>query len=129
MLTSRQIAEVHRLLADGQWSQRDVARMVGISRGSVQLIASGRRKDFGSDAEDESEEPGFAVRCPTCGGKVYAPCRLCRIRNLKAEERPTASLDRRQDPKAWPDARREASSEVPTSPATDSGFFSPPTRR
>ncbi len=129
MLTSRQIAEVHRLLADGQWSQRDVARMVGISRGSVQLIAAGRRKDFGSDAEDDSDEPGLAVRCPTCGGKVYAPCRLCRIRNLKAEERPTASLDRRQDPKPWPGVRSAVSPEAPTASATDSGFFSPPTRR
>jgi hypothetical protein len=76
------------LLAEGNLSQRKIARLTGISRGTVGAIAAGKRPDYPSSrraAEDEPGEPaGPPRRCPGCGGMVYMPCRLCAARALKA---------------------------------------------
>ena len=60
----------------------------GVSRGTVSAIAQGKRDDLRRRPIDDWDEPlGPLVRCSECGGRVYAPCRLCRIRRLKADER------------------------------------------
>jgi hypothetical protein len=91
MIAPSVVQEVKRLLAEGRYSQRKIARITGVSRGTVGAIASGKRPDYpprASDAEGELEEPtGPPRRCPECGGLVYMPCRLCHARQVVAEGR------------------------------------------
>ena len=93
MIAPQIVTEVRRLLAQGALSQRMIARLSGISRGTVRAIANGTRPDYESlrPAEDEREQPaGPAARCPGCGGMVYLPCRLCRVRaTIASDPRPT----------------------------------------
>lgn len=87
MLAPSLVEEVKRLLAAGRLSQRKIARQTGVSRGSVALIAQGKRPDYPPRRnEDEDLGPvGPPARCPTCGAMVYPPCRLCRLRELLAK--------------------------------------------
>jgi hypothetical protein len=60
--------------------------VVGISRATVAGIASGKRPDYEARirARMEDELPlGPLARCAGCGGLVYMPCRLCRVRALQ----------------------------------------------
>jgi hypothetical protein len=81
MLANSLIAEIRRLLGEGKLSQRKIARTLRVSRGVVNAVAAGRRPDLGWPGR---EDPGLPKRCPTCGGMVYLPCQLCRIRALAA---------------------------------------------
>jgi transcriptional regulator with XRE-family HTH domain len=89
MIAPQIVDEVRRLLAEGRLSQRQIARATGVSRGTVGAIASGRRPDYHNLRpaldEDLLQPTGPPQRCPGCGGMVYLPCRLCRVRRLKAE--------------------------------------------
>ncbi len=98
MLAPGKIEETRKLLNETRLSYRKIAQLVGISRASVSAIASGRRPDYEAlRAAKEVDEPlGPAVRCPECGGKVYAPCVLCRVRKLKAKEVDKAKAFRRR---------------------------------
>jgi transcriptional regulator with XRE-family HTH domain len=86
MIDANVVGEVQNLLAAGEMSQRAIARILGISRGTVDAIAAGKRPDYEairrSRQENETgDEPiGPPMRCPTCGGLVYMPCRLCAVR-------------------------------------------------
>ena len=77
------------LLAAGGLSQRQIARRMGVSRGSVGAIASGRRPDYAdrpAKTEDAWEQPsGPPERCPGCGGLVFMPCVLCAARKRLAD--------------------------------------------
>jgi hypothetical protein len=92
MLKLDQVEEVKRLLGAGL-SQRGTARVTGVSRGSVGSIASGEwdrmyaarlRRAIKVNVQTHG---GLPVRCPGCGGKVYMPCRTCRLRALLASGR------------------------------------------
>ena len=88
MISPQIVAEVRRLLAEGKRSHREIARLTGISRGTVGAIASGRRPEYEPLEEDEGEGPtGPPRRCPNCGGLVFVPCRLCRVRKALAGKR------------------------------------------
>ncbi len=83
MLAASMVAEIRRLLGEDELSQRKIARLTGVSRGTVDAIAAGRRPDYGprKPADDEPQRPsGPPRRCETCGGTVYMPCRLCALR-------------------------------------------------
>ena len=86
MLAPARVAEIHRLLAEGRLSRRAVARAVGVSRNTVAAIALGRRPDYELLRRPADDEPplGPPRRCPGCGGMVYLPCRLCRMRRRLA---------------------------------------------
>lgn len=87
MLSQEVIDGVRQLLEAGS-SRRTVARVAGISRGTVNAIAQGKREDRQRRPIDVDDEPlGPIVRCAECGGRVHAPCRLCRIRRIQADER------------------------------------------
>ena len=45
MLDSFIVDTIRRLLAEGKWSMRKIARMTGVSRGTVLAIAHGKRRD------------------------------------------------------------------------------------
>jgi hypothetical protein len=107
MLLPEKVEQVRRLLAAGEATYRDIAKLAGVSRTTVQAIALNRRREPLPKPEPDERPVGPPVRCPGCGGLVYAPCVLCRIRRLKAAEaaarRRTAGRDdeqtrRRNDP-------------------------------
>ena len=87
MLVNSMVKEVRRLLGEGKLSQRKIARVTGISRCTVSAIASGKRPDYPPrrpTADEPWKRSGPRERCPTCGGLVYMPCRVCRLRSRKA---------------------------------------------
>lgn len=90
MIAPERVAEVKRLLAETTLSQRKVSILTGVSRASVGAIAAGRRPDYPPrckpDDADDGVPHGPAARCPSCGGLVYMPCRLCRVRAIKRRE-------------------------------------------
>ncbi len=103
MVEQSRIELVERLLADDKLSQCKIAKLAGVSRGTVAGIANGSRPDYSSQqvVESELEEPtGPLIHCPGCGGRVYAPCHLCRVRRIKgrggtkASGGPSAAWDR-----------------------------------
>jgi hypothetical protein len=90
MISESLVSEVKRLVAEGRLSQRKIARLTGVSRGTVGAIAAGRRCDHPrppSPDDEIDEPPGPPERCPGCGAIVYPPCRLCRLRSLLAAGR------------------------------------------
>jgi len=91
MIAPSVVREIKGLLADGAYSQRKIARITGVSRGTVGAIASGKRRDYEVVQSDQDMEPAGPVgppdRCPGCGGFVTMPCRLCRTRRQMAESR------------------------------------------
>jgi hypothetical protein len=88
------IAHIRRLIAANDLSQRRIAEATGVSRGTVAAVAAGKRPDHGNRPPAESPEPalphGPPQRCPECGGRVYAPCRLCSARATIARSSPPA---------------------------------------
>ena len=94
MIASSVVAEVRRLLAKGHLSQREIARWTGVSRGTVNAIARGKRRD--DDTRRHRQDEGFippsgpARRCPGCGGLVQMPCLVCQVRALKEDRRSMA---------------------------------------
>jgi hypothetical protein len=101
MIAPEKIVEVERLLNAGAWSQRRIAKMVGISRAVVGAIAAGSRPDYEARRlarQDEAHEPlGPKGRCPSCGAMVYLPCLGCKVRSLKEAEREAARESRRRE--------------------------------
>ncbi|MEX0678908.1 MAG: helix-turn-helix domain-containing protein [Pirellulales bacterium] len=89
MLALAKVKEVRRLLNEGKLSQRKIAAAIGVSRATVSAIARGKRPDYEPRMRAraaEFEPLGPIERCPSCGGRVYMPCRLCRVRKMNARE-------------------------------------------
>ena len=95
MIAEERIREAELMLARGKMSQREVAKRTGLSRGTISLIARGKRtiqvKTVDPDVLPESED-GPPVRCITCGSIVKMPCLLCHLKNLAARNRPVMRL-------------------------------------
>jgi transcriptional regulator with XRE-family HTH domain len=86
MLTPATVLEVHRLLKIGALSQRQIARSLGISRGTVYAISRGKRvvRTPSPGIDRRLVRPlGEVRRCPTCGGMVQMPCLLCEVRRIR----------------------------------------------
>ena len=93
MIPPKTIAEIERMLAEDQLSQRGIARRLGVSRASVNKIALGRRPDYDAIAEAIPQEDALREalvpkkpyrHCPECGVKVQMPCVACRVRKALA---------------------------------------------
>ncbi len=82
MLPPAVVDEIRRLLAEGRLSQRQIARRIGVSRGTVAAIASGRRRIPAGEASGPpgGYARGKPVRCPGCGARVHMPCLACWLR-------------------------------------------------
>ena len=87
------IQKIQRILDIGGLTHRAIARETGVSRGTVDSIAIGKRQVEGEYrpmvAHEESvamiTSPGRCVgRCSNCGAKVRAPCLACQLRALDA---------------------------------------------
>jgi hypothetical protein len=91
MLAKSTVDAIVQLLQAGELSQRKIAARLGVSRGIVGSIASGRRGFYGREPDDDGElGPGMprspAVRCPHCGYRVYLPCLICRTREFRQSQ-------------------------------------------
>jgi hypothetical protein len=95
MLSQTIVDHVRQLLVEGKISQRKIARQLGISRGTVGAIASGKREDYVRKPPEESYCLLPAMRCPGCGGNVHPPCRFCKVRAFRAKELARAKARRR----------------------------------
>ena len=77
MIATEAVAEIRRLLVEDRLGQREIARLTGVSRGSVGAIGSGRRPDYESQPDppdDGPEEPsGPPARCPGCARRYTCP--------------------------------------------------------
>jgi hypothetical protein len=91
MLSTATVDEVKRMIAMRNLSMRQIAKIAGISRGSVSAIANGSRRDYSQEERELDRGPLFEygpiIRCAGCGGRVYSPCHLCRVRAIKSQER------------------------------------------
>ena len=89
MISQAHAQEVQHLLDDGMISQRKIAKQVGLSRSTVASIASGewtaRQRLRTVKPEPFAQSTGPIERCPGCGGRVYMPCHLCRVRTYMAK--------------------------------------------
>lgn len=84
MIATTVVEEIRRMLREGSLSQRQIASHIGVSRGTVNAIALGKRNDNSarrsSTGEDFIPPTGLPIRCPGCGARVQMPCLLCYIR-------------------------------------------------
>jgi hypothetical protein len=96
MISTDLARAAERLLAGGA-SQREVARQLGISRGTVATVAAGQWTGYARAADKQSADEPLAppVRCARCGGLVHPPCRLCRLREQLRRRRVRASWRQR----------------------------------
>ncbi|NQT40465.1 MAG: helix-turn-helix domain-containing protein [Planctomycetes bacterium] len=87
MIAPDVVREIRDLLEQGQLSQRKISQKLGVSRGTVNAIAQGKRVDRqpagGRYGIDRIASTGPPRRCPGCGGLVWMPCLLCHIRGGK----------------------------------------------
>ena len=89
MLKERQVERVRELLRrnDPRVPKRQIARLTGVSRSSVQKIAAGKWI-APKKPDDETEiNSGPIVKCGQCGASVHLPCQRC------------ATLDQRNRPR------------------------------
>lgn len=109
MIAGHIVEEVRQYLREGSISRREIARRLGISRGTVQSIALGRRRRRPAERRRESDDVSHpppntgkasatqqtcatgsacgakpARRCPGCGSMVFMPCLACRVRGMRA---------------------------------------------
>jgi len=93
MIAPEVVDRIRRMLDQGEVSQRGIARRLGVSRGTVNAIALGRRPDSGAlrrREEDEIPAPsGPPRRCPECGALVLMPCVACRVRAIRVRRHPS----------------------------------------
>lgn len=90
MITTDIIDEVRRMLREGRLSQRKIAERTGVSRGTVNAVASGKRVDYSNRPTRKSDftpPRGLPTRCPSCGGLVRMPCLVCYLRGRIKSER------------------------------------------
>jgi len=85
MIAPAVVREIRGFLLVGILSQRKIAARVGVSRGTVNTIAQGRRPDYPLQRPENGfpSPSGPPMRCPGCGGLVKMPCLLCYVRALK----------------------------------------------
>jgi hypothetical protein len=97
MIAPDTVADIRRLLAEDVLGQREIARRMGVCRSTVGAIAAGRRLDRPAKRPPEAdlwETSDPPERCSTCGGLVYMPCMLCRLRKEIGEHRKKSPVDR-----------------------------------
>ncbi|MBN2022490.1 MAG: helix-turn-helix transcriptional regulator [Pirellulales bacterium] len=90
MLSQGVIDRIRQLLAEDTLSQRRIAALLKVSRGTVAAVSNGRRRDPKPNLPDEDDAlvpRGPIGRCPQCGGWVRMPCQLCRARRRIARRR------------------------------------------
>jgi len=91
MLKPHVVLKILFLLKEKKHSQRKIAKMTGVSRGTVSAIALGRKKLVRYMVAQE--DAGFVSprgphrRCPICGAKTKMPCLACQLREKMRNEK------------------------------------------
>ncbi|MGD0896988.1 MAG: hypothetical protein ABR915_04070 [Thermoguttaceae bacterium] len=84
MIPAWKVQAIQTLLAEGQTSQRQIAKRLKVWRGVVAEIARGLRPVCRRADRDRSaafpRRRGPPQRCSGCGGLVYLPCLACSAR-------------------------------------------------
>jgi hypothetical protein len=88
MIAPEVVDRIRQMLDQGSLSQRGIARRLGVSRGTVNAIALGRRPDYEDvrrrrEADEVPAPSGPPRRCPGCGALVLMPCVACRVRAIQ----------------------------------------------
>lgn len=87
MIDPRKIQRIRSLLAENKYSQRAIAKMLGVSRGTVNIVASGKKRvrkpRLLRSGENFDYPDGEPERCSECGAMTQMPCLACRIREMK----------------------------------------------
>jgi len=81
------IHKIRLMLDEGTLSQRKIASQLGVSRGTVNAVALGKRRDRATNHEENDDftpPSGLPQRCHICGALVQMPCLACRVRSLKS---------------------------------------------
>jgi len=91
MLAPAIVEKIRHLIDEGRLSQRKIATLMRVSRGTIGRIASGERPDYEAmrqRREDEQRDlpTGPLRRCDGCGAMVYLPCRACATRATMADK-------------------------------------------
>ncbi|MEM6329159.1 MAG: hypothetical protein AAF790_02805 [Planctomycetota bacterium] len=100
MLPIELVREICRMLDEGELSQRKIAAKLGVSRGTVGALATGRRGRYGREPDAEQEIAGPPQRCGGCGMKVTMPCVYCRAVDYRLRKRTQASANPAADRRA-----------------------------
>jgi len=79
MINNAAIQKIQILLKQGKMSQRQIAKHIGVSRGTVQAVARGKRTLVTTKTVSWVVPTGQPKRCPQCGGHVRMPCLACQI--------------------------------------------------
>lgn len=85
MISQQTVDTVRQLLSEGELSQRAIARRVGLSRATVNRIATGTRQP---KAPAKGQRPQGV--CPKCRCNVLLPCLACSLRAPTRSEIPVA---------------------------------------
>ena len=89
MIANATVKKVVELLEEGKLSQRQIAKLTGVSRGSVGAIARGTRTNPNASSYEEEmliiPPSGPPTRCPQCGRLVQQPCLACQIRAMQEQ--------------------------------------------
>ena len=78
MIDTEKYMQIFRLLQMEGLSHRTIARLTGVSRGTVGAVAKRRIRNL-AVKEIQLNPKGPLVRCPTCGGKTQMPCTYCAL--------------------------------------------------
>jgi hypothetical protein len=102
MIPTAKVRQVEQLLTTGDLSQRQISLRTGVSRAIIRSIALGERPDYEAlqnlraMCEADGISTGPFERCKGCGGMTQMPCRVCRIRKLRAQRLEAARRRRQQ---------------------------------
>jgi len=83
MIKNDIIRKILHLVKQGKMSQRQIAKRLGVSRGTVQAVAHGKRLEHIPVAMNAAATwvvpSGKPKRCPDCGSWVKMPCLACQL--------------------------------------------------
>lgn len=109
VIGAQTIEEIRNLLKQGTFSQRAIAKRIGVSRGTVAKVAANRKRTVSEqeriavsgESRDSASKPSLPMllpplgiilpkgkprRCFHCGVRVRMPCLACQLHRLRQYE-------------------------------------------
>ncbi|WP_197528854.1 winged helix-turn-helix transcriptional regulator [Aeoliella mucimassa] len=80
------INEIRMLLAEEKLSQRQIATRLGVSRGTVNNLATALQTTRTQRSEVDHSGVQRIGRCPHCGARVQLPCVACQARAYRRRQ-------------------------------------------
>jgi predicted XRE-type DNA-binding protein len=84
MLENATIRKILHLIEQKTMSQRQIAKRLGVSRGTVQAVAHGKRTEHTPAVKVATwvAPTGKPKRCRICGSYAKTPCLACQLYKL-----------------------------------------------